>query len=261
MRGKFRISFCISIRNRLVQLKKTLQHNLGYIHADNQICIGDLGSTDGLREWIFENFARQLASDRLLYFQASEELFWSSPIAKNLAHRIAGGEYLFNLDADNFLTRDDLESISRTFDMGKPCHQWSGTWGDGSYGRIGLPRSTFMTLGGYDDGLLPMGGQDRDIIERLKIFGTPAILLKAPEIAAIKNDKTSSVSEIQSDNLINYEAMNETNLRFAASRRKIMGFNRSGRFQSHRGYLNNKHVTIDGFNRISPEAENGQRAL
>ncbi len=55
----FKISFCITCKNRLHQIRQTLPKNL----EDNrrlqelvEFVLVDFGSTDGLRKWISDNF-------------------------------------------------------------------------------------------------------------------------------------------------------------------------------------------------------------
>lgn len=59
--------------------------------------------------------------------------------------------------------------------------------GNGSYGRIGLPRGGFDTLGGYDERLLPMGCQDSDLVDRARALGMSVVRVPQQVPFAIRN--------------------------------------------------------------------------
>lgn len=124
----------------------------------HEIVLVDYGSSDGLSEWIWKNFTNDINSKKLIFFEVKNEVRWNIARAKNLAHRLASGSYLFNLDADNFITREDILEIQKVADLGFHCWQFSeGNRDDGSFGRIGLPAQLFKMIGGYDESFLPMG--------------------------------------------------------------------------------------------------------
>ncbi|MEM9211505.1 MAG: glycosyltransferase, partial [Pseudomonadota bacterium] len=193
------ISFCVSIKNRLWQIEQTLAENIAALGSSDEICIADFGSDDGFLEWIWAHHAKQIDEGKLRLFEARNEIFWSSPIAKNLAHRMGTQDFLVNLDADNFITPKDVQSFKDCSTAGQPFQQWSGQYPDGSYGRIGLPRTTFLALRGYDDALLPMGGQDANLLNRLNQFGTPVKVIGAPEKLAIPNPRANKTDQIKAE--------------------------------------------------------------
>lgn len=243
------ISFCISIKNRKWQLEQTLDLNLRSLGEYDRICIADLGSNDGAPEWIWQRFRPEIDKGTLRFFQTKNETEWSSPIAKNLAHRIAQTGYLFGLDADNFVTPEDITLIRACATAGRTCHQWTKTWQDGSYGRIGMPAAVFYEIGGYDDGLLPMGAQDLDLIHRLKAHKKAPEQLGGPTKSAIQNTKETSIANVPTrKHSVSYKEMNDMNMKFTRMRRQIFGSARPQSFQTHQGFLNGRPVMIDGLN-------------
>lgn len=250
------ISLCISCRNRLWQIQQTLPENLSSLGADMEIVLVDYGSADGLSDWVWAHFGPHIRAGMLTFFQVTNPVTWSSPKAKNLAHRLAKGSYLFNADADNFFTGEDCKLIRDAVRTGLPSHQWSGDLTDGSFGRIGLPKTTFFDIGGYDENLLPMGTQDRDLLTRLGALDDRFFKLPPPTKAAIANTSEDKVkemgtlSEMSDPNLV-YYFTNQTNKTLAYLKLQIEGPRRLGGFASFQGFLNGTQVVIDGFNNIT----------
>ena len=98
--------------------------------------------------------------------------------AKNVAHRMATGDFLVNLDADNILTPEYLEWLQGVVNAGVPCIIFTHAWGGGG-GRIGLPREAFLSLGGYDERFDDWGYDDNDLLERGRRVGLKAV--KTPD--------------------------------------------------------------------------------
>lgn len=250
------ISLCISCRNRLWQIQQTLSDNLSTLPADMEIVLVDYGSTDGLADWVWQNFEAAIRGGMLVFFQVTNPVSWSSPKAKNLAHRLASGTYVFNADADNFFTPEDCALIRKAAATGLPSQQWSGDLSDGSFGRIGLPKATFLDIGGYEEDLLPMGTQDRDLLTRLAVLDDKFFKIPPPKKMAVANTPSDKIKELgqlsqQSDAKLAYFFVNQTNNTLAHLKLQISGPKRLGGFASYQGLLNGTPVVIDGFNTIT----------
>lgn len=248
------IAFCVTSRNRLWQLSQTLKLNLLKLKDDQMISLVDYGSSDGLSDWIWNNFEPFIKNKKLLFFEVLNKVYWSCPRAKNLSHRLANAKYLFNLDADNRIDDHDIELITQAANLNRVIHQFSGHWPDGSYGRIGLSKELFEKIGGYDESLLAMGGQDVDLLRRIFALKINIFKLPPPSITAVQNskeDKMSSILSSQSDPEKSYNEHNNLNLRFSKVRLNYEGPIRLGGFSTFDGYLNGNRVLIDGFNNIT----------
>lgn len=246
------ISFCISHKSRLHQLKQTLPVNLKHLPNDCEVVISNLDGTKQLLEWAASSLQEFILSDQLKIFDVSNISVWSSPIAKNIAHRIAGGQYLFNLDADNFVDPKDIQLIRQAAQQNAACMQWSGSWIDGSFGRIGLPNETFKIIGGYDDTLLPMGAQDLDLIKRLAALGVEVLDFKGPTKAALVNDFSAKVGNIIQhkgrDPESLWEEMNRINIQIIEFKLKNFGPIRKNPEYVVMGELNSTPMTLVGSN-------------
>lgn len=198
-----KISYCVTCKNRLWQLRQTLPENLERVRLDgnSEIVLVNYNSNDGLDQWV-RQYGSYIDSGLLRYIHQRTEPFIHLPKAKNLAHLGATGEFLVNLDADNFI--------------GDTIQEWRGLWaksyntlihgfcaesdsfrvgsrdgapadGNGTSGRIGLPRIHFVTLGGYDEQMLPVSQQDVDLIDRARAYGITVVRTTQLGIPAICN--------------------------------------------------------------------------
>lgn len=216
----------------------------------------DYGSSDGLSDWVWQNLTSYIENNKLLFFEVTNEVRWNVARAKNLAHRLARGNYLFNLDADNFVTSADISVIKHVAEMGLPAHQWSGVLADGSFGRIGVSAELFKTVGGYDETFLPMGHQDIDFLNRLVAMDQKRATLPAPALAAIQNTIADKVTETKlssvsyPDPVKAYEFMDWINDQISQFRLKTEGPIRLGGGFSYKGFLNRKPVSISGLDEI-----------
>jgi glycosyltransferase involved in cell wall biosynthesis len=153
-----KISVCSQIKNRLYQFSKTFLKNAETLekYQDVEWVIVDCGSSDGLSEYIEEYLEKY---SFIKYYQAID-FKYSIPIAKNFSVRFSTGDYVFNLDCDNYLDNiiDEIDST----DQGIHCHEYL----KGTHGRIGMSREIFVKIGGYDENFFPAGVHDNDIMLR-----------------------------------------------------------------------------------------------
>jgi predicted glycosyltransferase involved in capsule biosynthesis len=209
--NQIKISYCTSIMNRKYQLEKTLLINLKNLSEYSEIVIVDFGSTDGLREYIYNNFSHYLDNKKLLYYYTDKVKFWHASICKNTAHMIANGKYVVNLDCDNFIGIDSDKLLLEQFNIYDDdiivC-QSNYIIGSGNGGRITLSKNNFIKLGGYDESFYPMGYQDYDLIERAKKFGLKYIHINKNN-NCIKNTKKESIINIGIR--MDYNKMNNIN--------------------------------------------------
>lgn len=153
---------------RRAHLEQTLPVNLAVLarHAGRaELVLVDYGSRDGLGDWVRERFAAQLASGLLRYARTDEPTVFHTPHAKNVAHRLARHEILFNLDADNFIGEDTCERVSAIFAEDPRRIAISPIQPDVG-GRIAILRADFEALGGYDERYGGWSIADFDFCER-----------------------------------------------------------------------------------------------
>ena len=173
------ISFTTCCKGRLHQLEQTMPQNLEWnrSYPNLEFVLLDYNSQDGLEEWVKQHMQQHIASGRLKYFKFPTPEYYSFSHAKNLAMRLAEGEIICNLDADNFTAdrfafylAEQLEHVD--FLVG--CSTDNGTFdsdGDqGVTGRFAIRKSLFNHMGGYDERMDSWGFEDHDLFHRLQLL-------------------------------------------------------------------------------------------
>src|SRR5690349_9158200 len=100
----FAISFCIVCMNRLHQLEETLLQNIkdneGY---DNlEFVVLNYNSQDGMDEWVREHLSDYISIGKVNYYKTSEPTIFSHSHSKNLMFKLAKGDIVCNVNADNY---------------------------------------------------------------------------------------------------------------------------------------------------------------
>lgn len=161
------ISFCTAVKNRLHHVRQTLPANIqATAGCKRQFVLLDYGSTDGLEEWVKSNCLGQISSGILTYAQVlPPPTYFAHSHAKNIAHKIASGEILCNVDADNYLTTSYVEDLvgvmaAKNILYCSTSEDHRGT--TGCCGRIAARREHFHGVNGYDEDILGWAGEDAD---------------------------------------------------------------------------------------------------
>lgn len=252
--GAKTISFCTTCKGRLYQLRETLPGNLARLAPNEEIVLAGYDSRDGLSDWVWAHCADAIATGQLRFFEVLDEAPWHVAKAKNLAHRLARGDYLFNLDGDNFIMPEDLALIRAARTDGIGCRQGTGALNDGTPGRIGAPRDVFDRIGGYDEGLLGMLVQDLDYIIRAEATGAQFRRLGPPAQMPIQNDVPARLGQLITTREVegaDLQAISRINLALADMRRKLHGPVRRQNFATYRGRLNGVEMILDGLGNLT----------
>ncbi len=148
-----KISYCTSCGGRLWQLKQTIEHNLSFTKvAEVELCVLAYND-DEVEQYLLDKYAEYIADGRLKIkthhddYKPKDGSDFSCGYTKNLSHAMGTGKILFNLDADNFIDNAhefllQLKSNQILKNIALP---------DGRSGRIGIHRTLFNKVGGYQD--------------------------------------------------------------------------------------------------------------
>ena len=189
-----KVSYCTTCKGREHHLKQTLVANMAAEAANPNVefVVLDYDSPDGLGEWIKENYQAEMASGRLKYAKLNDAPHFKMAHAKNLAHNLASGDILCNLDADNYLAKDYSRTLVKQFEKDPNSiithvtlrhrdpiiQKWRAFTGQkhknhqpGMTGRIAISKENFHALRGYDETYSAWGGDDTNLVYRARNAG------------------------------------------------------------------------------------------
>lgn len=185
------ISYCIPVMQRLEDIQQTLPDNLA-AHADLaeevEFVVILFDADNAAEQWITQRFGPELETGLLRVIRDHSLDSWHFGKAKNAFRPHILGEVYSSLDGDNFVTPDETRLLLKTHaEYGGHflLHHFSGSWGDGSSGRISLPAVLYRAIG-YDPLLLPRQYDEMDLILRsLHRFPTLPFLCADPASNAL----------------------------------------------------------------------------
>jgi len=239
-----KLSMCTTCMGRTHHLKQTLPKNLAdsvdWAHPNRvEFVVLDYSSPDDLADWITTDpWLRPYLDAGILKFARSYgQAYFRHSHAKNMAHALATGDFVCNVDADNFVGRgftDYLAAIfsrrpnaivaSNRFDIRLNADTYKGCMG-----RVALSKQNFTMLGGYDesDRFRGWAGEDTDLVIRaVRKFLRPVFIrdrrfLQAVQHSDLDRIKLTLFSDADLE-LARIEALDGSNvrpiLRYVASR-------------------------------------------
>ncbi len=166
---------CITCCGRLDQLRETLPESIraNWMDSALQFVLLDYNSQDGLYKWVVsDEIWRFVRAGKLVYARYDNGVGYNSPHSKNMAHRIATGDILVDLNADTFCPPALVHEIRQTVDRGvyMRCMMPS------TLGLIAMHHQDFFWLGGYDERLCEGYGFDDDSLShRAEAMGLKAV--------------------------------------------------------------------------------------
>ncbi len=173
----YKISFCTVSMNRLIHLKETLIKNISdNLNYENiEFVILDYNSNDGLYDWAKDNLGEYIEKGIVKYFRTEEPKYFHRSHSRNAAFKLATGDIVCNVDADNFMGVGFAKYINDLF-----CNEESIvlTGANPTYnetlsvvGRVCVLKDHFKKVRGFDEEMENYGWEDIDFLNRLKKIG------------------------------------------------------------------------------------------
>jgi glycosyltransferase involved in cell wall biosynthesis len=170
-----RISLCTTCMNRAHHVKYTLIKNLldNCSYPDFECVLLNYNSEDDLDFWCRKNLRKEIESGKVIYASTLAPLRFNSSHAKNIAHALATGDVLVNVDADNFVGKDFCFYLNHLFQNTDSPLVVQFVRSLSCAGRIALKKTHFLEIRGYNEALTAerFGYEDYDILERLSASG------------------------------------------------------------------------------------------
>lgn len=209
-----RISFLTTCMNRLHHLVETLPKNVNWNldYPNLEFIVLDYNSPDGLGEWIRRYMAKSIVSGTLVYYKYCESSYFRYSHSRNMLLRLASGNIVCNLDADNLTGRgfaryliDKLKEVDfltgAIISSAKIIpHSLDGV-AMGCFGRIACSREILLKIGGYNEEIVHWGFEDRDLFLRLKGVGYSSDHIASPFLFSIPHGDNERGCNIQKNDL------------------------------------------------------------
>lgn len=165
--------------NRFEHLQKTLPQNI----ADNadypkvEFVVLDYNSTDGLEDWMRQNLSNW--QGKVVYYKTLQPQSYARSHSRNMVFRLASGDILCNIDADNFVGKGFAHYVNRIFEKSKNIYMeaYRENFQD-VFGKVCFKKSDFETIQGYDEKIVNYGFEDIDFKNRLKKNNLKQVLFK-----------------------------------------------------------------------------------
>ncbi len=169
----YRVSFSTVCMNRLHHLKATLKRNIldNKVYENLEFILLDYNSIDGLEVFVKDNFAEEIEKKRLVYYKTTTPINFNRSHSRNLAFKLASGDIICNLDADNFTGNGFAKYINKAFKQNYNIFM-SADFPYDAVGRICFSKEALDKTGGYDERMTNYGSEDVDFknrLERLKL--------------------------------------------------------------------------------------------
>lgn len=181
--------------NRLQHLKKTLPINIKNAlaeHENTEFVLLDYHSSDGLSDWVRANMKQEIDKQILAFFQTFEPQSYHRSHSVNMVFRLATGDILVNLDADNFIGKGFTKWIHEKMINGS-FMATEETVDENRFkdvmGRVCVWKGDFLKVRGYDERMVGYGFDDLDFKTRLTKIGLHLIpIKKVTFLKSIKHD-------------------------------------------------------------------------
>lgn len=151
------ISLCVTVSNRLWQLKQTLKHNVKFTTVGKiEICIAAYND-DTIIKFLETHYSNELQDGRIKVVEFKDSYVPKDGSAfacghvKALSHAMGAGKVLFNLDADNYVDDDLIGILTELKNNQIYIIDPRKMKPDGRSGRIGIHKTKYLDIGGYKD--------------------------------------------------------------------------------------------------------------
>lgn len=170
------VSLCTVCRNRAPHYKQTILKNIMDNEGNGNVefLLLDYNSDDDLEEWVKINLHDHIQSGLVSYYKTFEPQYFHRSHSRNMAFRLAKGDLVCNVDADNFTGQGFAAYLMNEFSTDNNIFLCAGGENDGipypdMGGRICISMDDFKAIGGYDEDMCNYGFEDFDLISRLEM--------------------------------------------------------------------------------------------
>lgn len=170
--------------NRLHHLKETLPVNIAENagHPNLDFVILNYNSKDDMDEWVKTHMSHHIGSGLVKYYKTEEPEYFSLAHSKNMVTKLATGDIICNIDADNYAGPGYVRWVEECFASTGPdtvittIRKDSIPYRDQG-GKLCFLRELFHKVNGYDESLIGYGMDDVDLSNRLENAGGKRVFI------------------------------------------------------------------------------------
>ena len=205
-----KISICTTCMDRLEDLKCTLPKNIddNKDYPNVEFLVLDYNSSDGLADWLLKDMIGYIRSGILTCYRTEEPKCYDMAHSRNMAFKLASGEIVNNVDADNYTNEGFADILNK---MAGICPE-KAVFAKGKrmmHGRIGFYKSEFLSIGGYDEDLIGYGFDDHNLVYRAMALGYKLMWWGGQYCSRIKTSGAKKVSHFENKNWRQTEKINK----------------------------------------------------
>jgi len=210
---RLKISFCTVAMNRLHHLQSTLIRNI----IDNQenatgveFVLLDYNSADGLEAWIKNECSEYVEAGVLKYYKTETPAYFDRSHSRNMAFKLATGDVLCNVDADNFLGYGFAGFVRGEFEKKSALFLITNSRQKDTIGRVCVKKEDFYAVNGYNEKFEGYGFEDMEFYTRLTQHDLKPVYFSQPEFLKVisHSDAERTANDFKSSNIyrlfINY---------------------------------------------------------
>lgn len=162
----------------------------------------DYNSGDDLEEWVKYNLSEHIKSGLFSFYKTFEPEFFRRSHSRNMVFRLAKGELLCNVDADNYtglsfsiyLRNQFAANLEQVFFCAGA--QFDSISCSDIGGRICVSSADFQTVGGYDESMSNYVVEDFDLINSLELLKFKKVIIdKKEHLNVIKHAVVNRINE------------------------------------------------------------------
>lgn len=163
-----KISICTTCMNRTDDLKKTLVQNINdnKEYPNIEFVVLNYNSSDDMHSFMTSSEIKYLIKMGIVkYYITKYPRHYSMSHSRNVAFKNSTGQIVTNVDADNYTGKGFADFLNKLADI-CPEKAFFAKGKRMMHGRVGMYKSDFISIGGYNEQLKGYGFDDHDLMIR-----------------------------------------------------------------------------------------------
>lgn len=171
--ANLKISLCTSVKDRFEHLQTTFLRNIedNASSSNCEFVLLNYNCPDPRTErWVKNHLQPYINLGKVNYYFYPDAKHFEMAHSRNLSFRLAQGDVVCNIDADNFIGSGFVAYVSAVLSQSDAFLRGPRD-GRGLAGRICVKREYWKAVGGYDERMKNWGLEDIDFAKRLSLLG------------------------------------------------------------------------------------------